>query len=139
MENAVSRAPVGDGRFPHIAGMSLEADLSKPGIEGTTGNAFQDQPSRIKSLVVSTTNETIDTVVSDFVAMGDLERTFHIATNSFLLTGGDAFFALAEGTLLAATELGEQQLLVDYLSDGLDSSTVDIVDPPPDRRVSLLN
>jgi len=136
MENAVSRAPSADGRFPHVAGMTLVADLSKPGIEGTTENTFQNQPSRIRSLVVATYNGTVDTVVSDFTAMGDLERTFVMATNSFLLTGGDAYFALTDGIQLAETEIGEQYIFVNYIAEAL-LSTVEIPDPPPDTRVML--
>ena len=33
MENAVSRVPALDGRFPHLAGMRIEYDPSQPGIQ----------------------------------------------------------------------------------------------------------
>lgn len=138
MENSVSRAPAADGRFPMIAGMIMEVDLSKPPIEGSKENAFQDQPSRIKSLIVSPYNGTDDTVVSNYTARGDLSRTYVMATNVFLLTGGDAYFAFTEATVLASTELGEQQLFEEYVKDELDS-LVDIPDPPPKpARVQLL-
>ena len=171
MENSVSRAPATDGRFPQIAGMVMEADLSKPPIEGSTENTFQDRPSRIKSLVVTTyagagagagaatatdgNNTTTntptsdgpsdgptvvtDTVVSNYTAMGDLTRTFVMATNDFLLIGGDAYFSFTEASVVAETQLGEQRLIEGYIVDELDS-VIDIPDPPPDPiRVKLLN
>eukprot|EP00529_Nitzschia_sp_RCC80_P031829 CAMPEP_0113465470 /NCGR_PEP_ID=MMETSP0014_2-20120614/13757_1 /TAXON_ID=2857 /ORGANISM="Nitzschia sp." /LENGTH=364 /DNA_ID=CAMNT_0000357631 /DNA_START=6 /DNA_END=1100 /DNA_ORIENTATION=- /assembly_acc=CAM_ASM_000159 len=162
MENSVSRSPSSDGRFPQIAGMAVEVDLSKPPIEGSTENVFQDRPSRIKSLVVTTTttnsgggqNSTLmidDTVVSDYTAVGDLERTFVLATNDFLLIGGDAYFSFVEASVLLSsddggettttttTELGEQLLIEEYIIDEL-GSVVRIPDPPPEPpRIKILD
>jgi hypothetical protein len=136
MENSVSREPGTDGRFPQIAGMVMEADFSKPAIEGSTENVFQARPSRVKSLIVTGRNGTsVDTVVSNFTAVGDLSRTFVLATNNFLFSGGDAYFTFAEATLLGELELGEHKLFEEYIMDELDEF-VDIPDPPP-RPVRL--
>lgn len=156
LENSVSRLPSSDGRFPQIAGMSIEVDLLKPPVEGSTENVSQDRPSRIKSLVVATNsgsdgNNTLidDVVISDYTARGDLERTFVMATNDFLLIGGDAYFSFVEATVLlspdennvdtpTASELGEQLLIEEYVTDVLDS-VVRIPDPPPEHlRIEIL-
>ena len=159
MENSVSRLPSSDGRFPQIAGMAIEVDSSKPPIEGSIENVFQDRPSRIKSLVVTTNsggsdqNNTIvdDVVISDYTARGDLERTFVMATNDFLTIGGDAYFSFLEATVLltpndendisttTTSRLGEQLLIEEYVTDEL-GSVVRIPDPPPKPlRVQIVN
>lgn len=132
MENAVSRIPALDGRFPHIAGMTLEYDESRPGVQGEES---LDTPSRIKSLVVERSTGETDVLVADFEAQGDLSRTFVLATNSFLTTGGDGYAAFTVNEPLAETEIGEQLILEQYVVDELGGS-VDIDDPPPNPRVA---
>lgn len=97
-------------------------------------------PSRIKSLVVTRYDGSEDVVVSDFVAQGDLSRTFVMGTNSFLAsgTGGDGYAALAAGNHLVDSEIGEQQVMADYIQEAL-AGSVDIQDPPADFRVVLLD
>ena len=119
MENAVSRVPAADGRFPQVAGMTLEYDASQPGVEGETS---LEEASRIQSLVVTRADGTEDVLVEEGEVQGDLDRTFTVATNSFLLTGGDgynSFAAAAEANGAEATELGERQILIDYVQEEL--------------------
>lgn len=132
MENAVSRVPAFDGRFPHVAGMTVEYDAALPGIQG---EASLTTPSRIRSLVVTRADGTADVLVDNFVAQGDLSRTFVLATNSFLTTGGDGYAAFAAGTELAVTDIGEQEILERYIQDEL-GGVVDLADPPPSPRVA---
>lgn len=134
MENSVSRAPALDGRFPQVANMQLEVDLTRPGLEGETS---LEVPSRIRSLVITKADGSSDTLISDFSAQGDLRRTFTLATNSFLLTGGDGYAAFTVANLLGETDLGEQKLLEDYIVNTL-GGLVEIDDPPPSPRVVLL-
>lgn len=134
MENAVSRVPAADGRFPQVAGMVLEYDPSREGISDMTS---LDTPSRIRSLVVTRVDGSEDVVVSDYEAQGDLSRTFVLATNSFLLTGGDGYQSLsaadeARGSI--TTEIGERQVLVDYITEELGGS-VDLTEPFGDPRI----
>lgn len=131
MENAVSRVPALDGRFPQIAGMQLTYDPSQPGIEGL---ASVTVPSRIVDLVITRANGDEDVLVAGGVAQGDLGRTFVMATNNFLLTGGDGYASLAAGGELAVTAIGEQQILADYIATAL-LGLVDEVDPPVTPRV----
>jgi 2',3'-cyclic-nucleotide 2'-phosphodiesterase (5'-nucleotidase family)/uncharacterized surface protein with fasciclin (FAS1) repeats len=133
MENAVSRVPATDGRFPQIAGMYVEFDISVPGVESAES---LETPTRVKTLTVSRADGTEDTVIMDFMAMGDLSRTFVMATNSFLLTGGDGYASLTVGIPLGETELGEQDILESYIVEEL-GGTVDMEDPPADPRVEL--
>lgn len=131
LENAVSRTPALDGRFPQIAGMTLEYDPNQTGLQG---QASVTAPSRIKTLIVNRSDGTQDTLVSDFIAQGDLSRTFVMATNSFLTTGGDGYDSLAASVQLVSSEIGEQQILVEYIQEGL-GGTIDLQDPPADPRV----
>lgn len=135
-ENAVSRYPAADGRFPQVAGVFLEYDPEQPGIEATTS---LDTPSRIKNLVVFRADGTEDVLVEEFETRGDLERTFVLATNSFLMTGGDGYAALGAvnddpDREVWITETGEQQILADYIAEILDGS-VDLTEPLDDPRV----
>ncbi|NJN64361.1 MAG: hypothetical protein HC882_05385 [Acidobacteria bacterium] len=135
MENSVSRVPSLDGRFPQIAGMTIEYDATRPGLQG---QARLSQPSRIKSLVVTRPNGTTETLVTDFVATSDLaSRTFVMATNDFLSTGGDGYASLAAATKLRTTDIGEQLILEQYIQDGL-GGVVNETDPSATPRVIRL-
>jgi 5'-nucleotidase len=131
MENAVSRIPAADGRFPQVAGMALECDPAKSGLQGL---ASVTTPSRIRSLAVTRADGSTDLLVNNFVAQGDLSRTFVMATNSFLATGSDGYASIAAGKGLAVTQSGEQQILEDYIQDAL-GGVVNVADPPPMARV----
>jgi 2',3'-cyclic-nucleotide 2'-phosphodiesterase (5'-nucleotidase family) len=134
MENAVSRVPAADGRFPQVAGMVLEYDPSREGISDATS---LDTPSRLRSLVVTRVDGSEDVVISDYEAQGDFSRTFVLATNSFLLTGGDGYQSLsaaAEARGAITTEIGERQVLVDYITEEL-GGAVDLTEPFGDSRI----
>jgi 2',3'-cyclic-nucleotide 2'-phosphodiesterase (5'-nucleotidase family) len=75
LEHGLAQAPGVAGRFPHVSGMRVEADLSKPA----------------GARVVSVT-------VGD--APLDEGRTYRVATNSFLLRGGDGYAPLTRGRVL---------------------------------------
>lgn len=82
----MSRVPAADGRFAQVAGMVMVYDESEAGVESMES---LDAPSRVQTLIITRSNGTEDTLISDFAARGDPSRTFVLATNSFLLTGGD--------------------------------------------------
>lgn len=134
MENAVSRVPAADGRFPQIAGISLTYDPTKEGVQGLEA---LDTPSRIQTCVISKADGTNDVLVANFMFVGDPSRTFIVATNSFLLTGGDGYVSLSAGNAIGETPIGEQQILEDYIVGEL-GGTVSIMDPPPSPRVSTV-
>ena len=135
MENAVSRVPAVDGRFPQIAGMQLEFDATQPPLGAQASVAT---PSRVVTLRITRAAGTVDTLVDGGVVQGSLARTFVLATNSFLLTGGDGYVAFSAGTPLAETAIGEQQILEQHIQDVL-GGVVDLADPPADPRVVRLD
>lgn len=137
-ENAVSRFPAVDGRFPQIAGMELVFDPSRPGV---SDQASMDTPSRIQSLIVFLVDGSADVVVENFVLMGDQNRTFGLATNNFLATGGDGYAALGAisddpDREVLQTAIGEQQILAEYIDGPLDQE-VDLEDGALAPRVSI--
>jgi len=141
MENGVSRVaafgepPIGDGRFPQIAGMMMRFDASRPALEGVEGVTT---PSRVERLVVTRADGSVETLVEDYVMVGDPSRTFVVATNQFLLTGGDDYTAFGAGVLLDETEIGEKQILEDYIAQQ-PGATISVVDPPPGPRIVQLH
>ena len=79
-----------------------------------------------------------DVLVENFIAQGDLNRRFSMATNSFLLTGGDGYRALKEAAEERGSEVsdvGERQVMIDYI-DQILAGLVDIAEPPPQTRVA---
>lgn len=134
LENSVSRAEFTDGRFPQLAGVTIEFDDSRTPLEGV--DSLTD-PSRIRFAIITKADNTEDLLVDNFLAQGDLSRTFVLATNSFLQTGGDGYASIQAGTELAVTEQGEQNILADYIRDDL-GGFVSITDPPPNPRVIRL-
>ncbi len=135
MENAVSRVPALDGRFPQIAGMILEYDARAAGIDG---QASLIVPSRIKTLVVTRSDGTEDVLIENSVAQGDLSRTFRMATNSFLSTGGDGYTALAAATHIVTSDIGEQQILAEFIIEAL-GGVVSMPEPSAQPRVVRLD
>lgn len=133
MENSVSRVPALDGRFPQIAGMKLVYDPTQAPLEAQTAVTT---PSRVVELVVTRSDGSTDVLVSGGIAQGDLGRSFVMATNSFLLTGGDGYASLAAGLPLATTTIGEQQILSDYIGTAL-GGLVDETDPSATPRVQV--
>lgn len=131
MENAVSRVPSADGRFPQVANMKIVYDENKPGVES---NETLATPSRIEYMSIIKANGTEDVLVENFVARNVLNRTFTMATNSFLLTGGDGYAAFTVATELGETDIGEQQILEEYIVNTF-NGTVIMQDPPATPRV----
>ena len=137
MENAVSRAPARDGRFPQLAGAELHFDISYPGVSDQVSVTV---PSRVRELIVHRANGVRDVVVQNGALRGDAERTFILVTNSFLMTGGDGYRGLsdaAERHGAVTTTVGERQVLVDYIQNAL-GGRVQLADPPSDPRIVLV-
>jgi 2',3'-cyclic-nucleotide 2'-phosphodiesterase (5'-nucleotidase family) len=132
MENSISRVPSLDGRFPQIAGMLLEYDENK---EGISDQIRLDQTSRVKTLCITRVDGSTDILVENFQPQGELSRTFRLATNDFLLTGGDGYQALkaaSEERGAVKSEVGERQVLIDYIQL---NGQVDLPEPLSDPRI----
>jgi 2',3'-cyclic-nucleotide 2'-phosphodiesterase (5'-nucleotidase family) len=134
MENGFSRVPALDGRFPQVAGMYVEYN---PEREGISDQLTLDTPSRVKTLVVTRADGTEDTLIDEYAVVGDPNRAFVLATNDFLLTGGDGYRALADASETRGAErpaLGERQVLIDYIAEEL-GGVVGLPEPLTDPRV----
>lgn len=138
MENGVSRFPARDGRFPQLAGVTMEFDPNRPGV---SAEIEMFEPSRVGRLVVHRADGSDDVVVENFRLVGDPSRTFELATNDFLLTGGDGYAALGNLDQESSRYLGElsvdgeRQVLADYIAGPL-AGAVDLSDPPARARLS---
>jgi len=71
IENGLSQLPAPSGRFPQVAGLKIEADLSRPA------------ESRVLSIMVG------DTPL-------DANKTYSVATSDFMARGGDDYVAFRD-------------------------------------------
>jgi 2',3'-cyclic-nucleotide 2'-phosphodiesterase (5'-nucleotidase family) len=135
MENAISRAEFTDGRFPQIAGMTVEFNTTAPGIADSLG---LDTASRVEEFVVTRADTSTVPIVTDGVFnTATSTQTFTVATNSFTSLGGDGYRVFENAPNKESTTRGEQAILIDYITTEL-NGTVDIADPPPNSRVVRL-
>ncbi|MEZ4528463.1 MAG: bifunctional metallophosphatase/5'-nucleotidase [Desulfobacterales bacterium] len=136
MENAVSRYPHKDGRFPQIAGMMILFDPDRPGISDQT---VMDKPSRIRQLRIVRADGSTDALVENFELRAEPERSFKVLTNDFLFTGGDGYHALravqARGKEML--ELREQEILARYIREVM-KGNVNVSDPRENPSVMCL-
>ncbi len=140
-ENAVSFYPhVYDGRFPQIAGASVEFDPARPPVAAA---ASLSEPSRIRTLVVHRAGGEADVVVAGYSVQGDPERRFVFGTTSFQMAGGDGYRAM-QAILedpqrpVHESEWGQQRIFEEYLAR-VHGGMVDLPDPPPDPRVAAVD
>jgi 2',3'-cyclic-nucleotide 2'-phosphodiesterase (5'-nucleotidase family) len=90
IENGLMEAPEANGAFPHIAGMTVEYDSTKAA------------GSRVVSLMVAG------------VAV-DEAATYTLATNDFLVAGGDDY-EMFEGKKVVAEYGAMDEVLIDYIN-----------------------
>ena len=136
MENSVSRVPAADGRFPQVAGLYLEYN---PNNDGISDQVSLETPSRLKTLIITRVDGSEDVLIENYEAQGDLTRTFVLATNSFLLTGGDGYQALkAAGERgSVTTEKGEREVLITFINEVLNGE-VSYLEPIEEPRVVIV-
>ncbi len=91
LENGVSQVETGAGRFPQIAGFRFAFDPSLPPGARVTAITYNNQPV-------------------------DPSDTFRVATNNFMLVGGDGYTAFAEGTNKVDTGLIMSDLVEQYIA-----------------------
>jgi 5'-nucleotidase / UDP-sugar diphosphatase len=82
LENGVSKLEDGAGRFAHVSGMKVEVDATKPAGE------------RVASVMVG--DKPLDDAAS-----------YKLATNDFILGGGDGFTSLGQGKVLVDARGGK--------------------------------
>jgi 5'-nucleotidase/UDP-sugar diphosphatase len=93
LENGVSQVEAGAGRFPQISGMKIVVDLKKP------------KGSRVVSVTVG--GKPLDP-----------SATYKVATNDYMLRGGDGYTALEGGKVLINAEAGKlmANTVIDYIA-----------------------
>jgi 2',3'-cyclic-nucleotide 2'-phosphodiesterase (5'-nucleotidase family) len=109
LENGVSQVEQGGGRFPQLSGMMVKVDLRKPA------------GSRVVSVEVG--GKPLDNATE-----------YKLATNDFMLRGGDGYKMLADGTVL----LGERdgKLMADQVMEYV--AKAGTVAPKPEGRVEFV-
>lgn len=129
---AATTATATPGQFPQVAGMSFAFDparqamvYSRAANNAITGIANPGQ--RLRSLVATRADGSLDLVVEDGNLVGDPTRTFRLVTLDFLAAGGDSYYPLTLGSNLLNlapanvsrtfdTDGAEQKALADYLA-----------------------
>jgi 5'-nucleotidase / UDP-sugar diphosphatase len=99
LENGFSQTDVRAGRFPQVSGMIVVADLKQP------------PQSRVVSVMIG--GEHLDEA-----------KTYKVATNDFLLRGGDGYSALA-GKLAATVDTGGRLMANDVMTYARKLGTID--------------
>ncbi len=110
LENGVSAVEAGAGRFPHVSGLTVVADVSKPA------------GSRIVAVEVGG-------------APLDPARTYTVATNDYMARGGDDYTALRRGDYVVGPRDGK--LLASVVIDAVAGAGT--VSPKVEGRVQLQN
>ncbi len=109
LENGFSQVEEVAGRFPHVSGMNVEVDLSKP-----TGE-------RVQSVTVG--SEPLDPA-----------KTYTLATNDFIAGGGDGYSALVGSTNLI--DAADAQLMASQVIDYIEEKGT--VSPKAEGRVKMM-
>ena len=93
LENGLVRFETADGRFPQVSGMKMVIDLAKP--EG----------SRVVSVAVG--DKPLDPAA-----------TYKVATNDYMLHGGNGYGMLGQGKVLIGPNEGKLMAsdVIDYIS-----------------------
>lgn len=81
IENGISAVEEGSGRFPHVSGLSFDAELARP------------RGQRVTSLQID--GEEFDP-----------GATYRVATNDFMYRGGDGYRVFADGTVVVSAADG---------------------------------
>ncbi|POR46778.1 bifunctional metallophosphatase/5'-nucleotidase [Bosea psychrotolerans] len=80
IENGLAPAPQGSGRFPQVSGLSFEADIKRPVGQRVVSISVEGKPI-------------------------DEAANYTVASNNFMLAGGDGYSSLARGrTLIGLTD-----------------------------------
>ncbi len=111
LENGVSQVEDGAGRFPQVSGLSFTFDATKPAGERVVEVKVGDAPL-------------------------DPEATYRVATNDYMLGGGDGYTSFAKGTVIidAAAATLMANTVINYIT--AIGGTVDL---EPEGRITRLN
>lgn len=111
LENAVSRIPAADGRFPQVAGFSFTYDPSQPAQEVDNDGNVLSPGSRIRSV---TLDDGTVVVAEGVVVPG---APLDVAANDFTARGGDQY--PFRGLPFTTVGVTYQQALLNFIEDEL--------------------
>ncbi len=109
LEHGVSQVEEGAGRFPQVSGLTMQADLKKPAGSRVTAVQVDGKPL-------------------------DRQAKYRLATNDFMLKGGDGYTMLAEGNVIL-DELDAKLLADDVMTYIAKAGTIA---PKVEGRITLL-
>lgn len=102
IENGISAIEEGSGRFPHVSGLSFEAELARPPGQRVT---------------------TIRIGGEEF----DPAASYRVATNDFMYRGGDGYSVFADGTVIVSAADGNlmaSEVMAYVRAKGTEGATV---------------
>lgn len=90
------------GQFPQVGGLWFSYDPARPRMTYTTSGGsivgINNPGSRVRTLVATRADGSLDLVVENGVLIGDPNRTFRLVTLGFIANGGDSYYPLTQGT-----------------------------------------
>jgi 5'-nucleotidase / UDP-sugar diphosphatase len=122
LERSVSSLPYSSGGFLQVSGLSFIADVSKKP-QSLTKNLMKIKEEGDRISVVFVNGKPLN-----------LNHTYRIASNIFLLNGGNGFWAMRDGaTNIQNTGLTLTEVLVEYLKNN------DPISPQVENRIKVIN
>lgn len=109
LENGVAQVEEGAGRFPQVSGIAIDVDLRQPAGSRVTAAKVDGKPL-------------------------DPQATYRVATNDFMLRGGDGYTAFAEGEVIL-NELEGKLMAEDVMRFIGDAGTIA---PKVEGRVAIV-
>ncbi len=90
------------GQFPQVSGLWFSYDPTQPRMtytmSGTTIVGINQPGARVRTLVATRADGSLDLVVENGVLLGDPNRTFRLVTLGFLADGGDSYYPLTQAS-----------------------------------------
>ena len=129
LEASTYSTPGAIGGFPQVAGMKFTIDTTKEFDKGDLypGSTYH-QPKSIKRVSIQEING------KPF----DPKATYAVVTNNFLAAGGDTYYAFASASSQFDTGLPLDEVLMEYITEGLNATVTAKQYGEPQGRITVL-
>ena len=129
LEASTYSTPGAIGGFPQVAGMKFTIDTTKEFDKGDLypGSTYH-QPKSIKRVSIQEING------KPF----DPKATYAVVTNNFLAAGGDTYYAFASAPSQFDTGLPLDEVLMEYITEGLNATVTAKQYGEPQGRITVL-
>ncbi len=129
LEASTYSTPGAIGGFPQVAGMKFTIDTTKEFDKGDLypGSTYH-QPKSIKRVSIQEING------KPF----DPKATYAVVTNNFLAAGGDTYYAFASASSQFDTGLPLDEVLMEYITEGLNATVTAKQYGQPQGRITVL-